>query len=764
MCGKKLALCVLIAIVLIGCNRSPASYVAKGNKYYAQGKYDDALLQYRKAVGRDPKYADAYYRMALVGLKENHFAAAYDLLKHSTELNPGFRLAMIQFGDLGWFIYKVQSHPSEQIYHDLSEVSQKLLASNPADFDGLRFKAYIAIVDKRVDDALGLLQTANSIHPLYSEVIMPMAQLSIEKGDLAGGEKLLRQLIDKEPTYGSAYETLYALYLHEKRGQDAEALLQRRVEKDPKSTAAVIQLADYYSGQHNTTAMNATLQRLEQARSSMADARMALGNFYALHEQPDEALRKYRQAIQEDSKNEIAYRKKMVTILMNLGRTDEAKAELDTILKQDPNDSGARTLKAGFELKTGQQANISQAVDIYKDLSTERPNDTNLRFYYARALLAKGDAAAARAELSAAIQRRPTNPAPRLALAQLLLNEGKDDEALRQADQVLDQNPNNGSARMLRATAKAGLGQRKDARTDLNLVLRDHPGNEDAELLMGLVDIADKRYADATKVFNKYYHEGQSDLRPLEGLVRCDVNQGQFDKALPLLDAEVKKAPKSAPVRFMLASVATKAGKLGIAEQQYQALAEQAPGSSTLELRWAELMQTKGDTQAATEHFRKAKALDPKNPAPAALLGRILEKSGHEAEAIASYRDALKADPNYVFALNNLAFALAETGQDLDDALRMALSAQKLTGDNSVVSDTLGWVYLKKGLTGSALQVFQNNVRKDPKNPTYRYHLGAALLASGDKLKAREELRKALESGPSNAEEPNIRQLLAKIG
>ena len=79
------------------------------------------------------------------------------------------------------------------------------------------------------------------------------------------------------------------------------------------------------------------------------------------------------------------------------------------------------------------------------------------------------------------------------------------------------------------------------------------------------------------------------------------------------------------------------------------------------------------------------------------------------------------------------------------------------------VADTLGWVYLKKGLTGSALQVFQNNVKKDPKNPSYRYHLGAALLASGDKLRAKDELQKALQSGPSS-DEHNIRQLLAKIG
>ena len=763
MSEKKLGLCLLLATLLIGCGRSPAWYVARGDKYFAQGKYDDALLQYRNATSKDPRYAEGYYKTALVELRQNRLPDAYVLLKHAIQLNPGFRDAAIRLGDLGWLVYRSQDHPPAQIYNDLSGLSKNLLASNPQDFDGLRFKAYIAIADKRVDDALGLLGTANSIRPLNSDVVMPMARLSIEKGDLAQAEKLLRQMIQKDPSYGPAYEALYGLYMREKRAPQAEAVLRLRIEKNPKQTGAVIQLADYYAGQGNTTEMNATLQRLRDARASMPGVRMAVGDFYAAHKDYDKALGEYQQAIQEDSKNEIAYRKRMANILVAQGKMDQAQAELDKVLKRDPNDSEARLVKANMDLKSGQRAKVSDAVNIYKDLTAERPNNADLQFSYARALLAKGDRPAARAELSAAIRRQPTNVAPRLALAQLSLEERKDEEALGLANGVLEQVPTNDAARLLRAVAEAALGQRDSARIDLDHVLRDHPGTADAELQLGLLDIADKRYGDATSIFAKYYHAGQNDLRPLEGLVRTDLSQGQSDKALALLNEAVKTSPKSAPLRFILASVAARVGKLDVAESQYQALAAQGQDSGAVELQWGRILQAKRDAQGAIEHYRKAKASDPKNPVPAALLGTQLEATGHEAEAIASYRDALKADPNNTYVLNNLAFALAETGQDLDDALRMALSAQKLAKDDPTAADTLGWVYLKKGLTGSALQVFQNNVRKDPKNASYRYHLAAALLASGDKLKAKEELRKALESGPSS-DERNIRQLLAKIG
>lgn len=763
MFKKKAIFCVLLAMMLSSCVHNAASYVAKGNKLFAQGKYEDAELQYRNALNKDPRYADAYYRMALVELRLKRFQSAYELLKHSTELNPGFREASIQFGDLAWLVYQTQSSPVPRIYNDLSQVSQRLLAGNPKDFDGLRFKAYIAIADKRADDALALLRTANSIRPLDSDVIMPTMQLLVEKGQLAEGEKLLRQLVKKQPAYVPAYDALYNLCMRENRVQDAEAALRLRVEKNPKDPFAFVRLADFYASQQNTAAVNATLQRLRDGRASIHGARAAVGDFYFTHKLYDESVREYQQAIQEDPKNEIAYRRRIERALVAQGKNDEAQAEIAKILKRDPNDPEALLLKAGFDLKSGQKTKITEAANIYKDLSTERPNDSSLRFYYARALLAEGDSQAARAELTAAIRERPTSAAPKLALADLALKEGKDSEALRLASEVLAQNPSDRRARLLRATAEEDMGQIASARADLNLLLRDQPENEDAQLQLALLDTADKRYQEAAGIFTKYYHAGQKDLRPLEGLVRCEVKQGQFDKALALMDEEVKQSPRSAPVRLMFASVAMQARKPDVAKAQFEALAAQRQDSSAEELQWAELLEISGDPQGAIEHYRKAVTLDPKNSTAAGLLGRLLEMTGHKPEAIASYRAAIKADPNNILALNNLAYSLAQAGQDLDEALRMALSAQKLSADNPDIADTVGWVYLKKGLTGSALQVFQNNVRKYPKSPSFHYHLGAALLANGDKVKAKDELRKALESNPSSSEEPNIRQLLAKI-
>jgi predicted Zn-dependent protease len=79
------------------------------------------------------------------------------------------------------------------------------------------------------------------------------------------------------------------------------------------------------------------------------------------------------------------------------------------------------------------------------------------------------------------------------------------------------------------------------------------------------------------------------------------------------------------------------------------------------------------------------------------------------------------------------------------------------------IADTLGWIYLKKNLPDNALEIFRNNVTKQPNNPTYRYHLGMALFQKGDKVKAKQQLQAALSSKPSKEEEASIRELIAKI-
>src|ERR1035437_2790424 len=79
------------------------------------------------------------------------------------------------------------------------------------------------------------------------------------------------------------------------------------------------------------------------------------------------------------------------------------------------------------------------------------------------------------------------------------------------------------------------------------------------------------------------------------------------------------------------------------------------------------------------------------------------------------------------------------------------------------LSDTLGWIYLKKHMYDRALQTFQSLVNNNTGNMTFRYHLGTTLYQMGNKTKAKAEFEAALAAATKSDDEPKIRELLARI-
>jgi Flp pilus assembly protein TadD len=142
----------------------------------------------------------------------------------------------------------------------------------------------------------------------------------------------------------------------------------------------------------------------------------------------------------------------------------------------------------------------------------------------------------------------------------------------------------------------------------------------------------------------------------------------------------------------------------------------------------------------------------------------LLDQEGQRAVARPIYEQVLKIEPDNAVALNNVAYMMAEGGEDLDLALNLAQRAKQRLPENLDVSDTLGWIYIKKNLSDNAIQVYHDLVAKQPDRSTFRYHLGMALYQKGDKVGARKELQTALQSHPSKDEEAKIRELMGKLG
>jgi Flp pilus assembly protein TadD len=142
-----------------------------------------------------------------------------------------------------------------------------------------------------------------------------------------------------------------------------------------------------------------------------------------------------------------------------------------------------------------------------------------------------------------------------------------------------------------------------------------------------------------------------------------------------------QRSPDLDQLRFLLAETAARSEKYDLAIEQYQWLSAKNPRSAQLHIALGKIHRSKLDLLSAVAEFQKAGALEPKDPDPPALLGSALELSGRKQEAIGSYHHALELNPDNVAVMNNLAYLIAESGGNLDEAAKLAQQAlQKAPG------------------------------------------------------------------------------------
>jgi tetratricopeptide (TPR) repeat protein len=126
-------------------------------------------------------------------------------------------------------------------------------------------------------------------------------------------------------------------------------------------------------------------------------------------------------------------------------------------------------------------------------------------------------------------------------------------------------------------------------------------------------------------------------------------------------------------------------------------------------------------------------------------LGIIYDVQKKYDKAKECYQKALKINPKFAPAANNLAYLYMEQGGNIDEALALAQTAKQQFPDDPHISDTLGWAYYKKNIFSRAIVYLKEANEKVVGNSLMRYHLGMAYYKNGDKEQAKRELRKALE-------------------
>ena len=160
-------------------------------------------------------------------------------------------------------------------------------------------------------------------------------------------------------------------------------------------------------------------------------------------------------------------------------------------------------------------------------------------------------------------------------------------------------------------------------------------------------------------------------------------------------------------------------------------------------------------TEAIT-YLKRAIEIHPIYKNAYLLMGNGYYYLGEYALSVAAYQDALKIDPQYKDALNNLPISLRDLGRqygevknDLEQSIFFLTEAYKLKNDDVETIRLLGVANGIKGNHQDAAKYFKRLTELEPNNARAWLDLGTATMSLGDQVNGVNYHKKAQQIDPN---------------
>ena len=387
------------------------------------------------------------------------------------------------------------------------------------------------------------------------------------------------------------------------------------------------------------------------------------------------------------------------------------------------------------------------AVQAARAAVDAQPNWGQAHFVLGNALAVAGNNSAARAEVARAIELDPAMLDARRLLAQLHWSLGEHEYAVEQGRSYLRARPNHAPTRLLVAQSLAAIGRPDEAMAEVAAIPAE--GTDDQVLYArGRLLLAQGKSEEARAALLE-----ADAIRPhhpeiLRLLLRIDAASGRLEEAGARIDAAVAAKPEDAELARLSGTYALRKGDPEKARELFERAIELDPSNVAAYQQLARLYQASGDLDQTVSLYERALEQRPDSADIHYFLAVLYETDGRTEEAIARYEKAIELDDEMAQAKNNLAFLLAESGENLDRALDLAQEAKAMMPESPNAADTLGWVLYRRGIPSAAVGYLREAIggleEGSPEIGMVRHHLALAYEANDQKQMAIDALELSL--------------------
>src|ERR1017187_3036204 len=405
----------LIAVLFAACSRDPnvrkQKYFQSGQRYFENGKYPEAAIEFVNAIKIDPNYADAHYRLAESYIKTQQWPRAYQELVRTVDLQPKNYPAHVEMAKLLIAMGSFQQAP---------EQTDLLPQEWPNEPRTHFINANLMAAEAHFPSAIQEIQKAIALDPGDWDLYLNLALMQTKNDQTDAAELNFKKAVDLNPRAMNERLMLASYYQSRGRFGEAEQQLRDGVEVDPKNPDPRAALARLYLAENKKPEAEEFLRQSKRDFPDDSAGYRMLGDFYFVTGDLDKAVAEYGELYREHAKD-LEVKKNYIELLILTNRLQEARQLNEEILKNNPSDNEALIYRGQLQIRGG---DANGAITTLQTVVKNDPGNGLAHYHLGVGFEQLGNLESAESELREAVRWRPDLADAQRALALLAMRRG----------------------------------------------------------------------------------------------------------------------------------------------------------------------------------------------------------------------------------------------------------------------------------------------------------------------------------------------------
>jgi tetratricopeptide (TPR) repeat protein len=715
-------------------------------------KTNQAKAEAEQALGFNPKLVSANMAMFGVSILSKDTNAASNYIAAAASASPLRSATRIKFAD---YLYQSGSQPeAERMLEDIMRQAPDYV---PASINLMQ----VYFAEHQYDKCSDVVSRILARDPHNYDALMEAGNIAMARQDAAGAVEAFKRLDAVHKNVPAAKYRLATAYLMHGETANAVGALNEILVKTTNFPPAILLLADLdIRGGSSSAAIN-LLTPLVKRNPQEARAHLLLALAYIALHQPDDALAIYRGMAKTFPKNPEVFRLIGVVYQME-GKGVEARQAFEQSLALVPDYFPTLERLTHLDLK---ERRFTDAEQRLAGVISKNPNHAQPYLLQGQVDLESGKTNEAESALSKAIELDPASPGPYLSLAKLYMKSHQTPQALARLNALMTKT-NNAQALLLIGELHQQADEFDQARDAYEKLLEFQPKFVPA--LNNLAYLYSEHYGNLKKAAEVAARA--RDAQPDNPYVADTFGwilykQGEYSRAVNLLQESLEKQPNSAEIHMHLGMVYYMLEEEEVARvnlQEALSSPEDYPGKEQARLCFSLLsIDPATATPAQIDSLQKRLQDAPNDPIPLNRLAAIAELHGDNDKAVEYYKKLIDGNPKDWKAMLKLAQVYSSKLHDTRKALDLAKSAHELAPNDPRAAATLGELVYTSGDYSWALNLLQESVPQLPNEPSAHYYLALADYSAGRLRDADAAMNEAVKAGASLPTLDQANQFLA---